>query len=132
MRWGKSGWNFEKSCAPRQDRYAYGMEHKILLTTTETVTGKDISQTLGVVKGNTIRARHLGSDIGAGLKSLFGGEIKGYVKALTAARDEAEKRMIEEAQSLGADAIVGVRYATSQIMDGAAEILVFGTAVKLR
>ena len=108
------------------------MEKDILLSTTEAITGKDISRTLGVVKGNTIRARHLGSDIGAGLKSLFGGEIKGYVKALAAAREEAEKRMLEEAHTLGADAVVGVRYATSQIMDGAAEILVFGTAVKLR
>lgn len=100
-------------------------------TTTEAVPGRQVVQILGVVKGNTIRTRHLGSDIAAGLKSLIGGEIKGYVKALTAAREEAGARMLAEAEALGADAVVCVRYSTSQIMDGAAEILVYGTAVKL-
>jgi len=108
------------------------MEKQIIITTTETITGREIAATLGLVKGNTIRARHIGSDIGAGLKSLVGGEIRGYVKAMQEAREEATKRMQDEATALGADAVVGVRYATSQIMNGAAEILVYGTAVTLR
>jgi uncharacterized protein YbjQ (UPF0145 family) len=103
----------------------------ILLSTTETVAGRQITKTLGLVKGNTIRTRHVGSDIVAGLKSLVGGEIKGYVIALTAAREEATERMVKEAEAIGADAIVSVRYATSQIMNGGAEILAYGTAVKL-
>ena len=104
----------------------------ILITTTETIAGREIAEVLGMVKGNTIRARHVGSDIGATLKSLVGGEIRGYVKAMTDAREEAEARMLEEARVLGADAVVAARYATSQVMAGAAEILVYGTAVKLR
>ncbi len=103
----------------------------MIITTTETIVGKNIVETLGLVKGNTIRARHVGSDIGAGLKSLVGGEIKGYVKAMNDARDEAEKRMIEEAEKMGADAIVGVRFTSATIMSGSAEILAYGTAVKL-
>ena len=105
---------------------------RIILTTTEGIAGREVAETLGLVKGSTIRSRHLGSDIAAGLKSLVGGEIKGYVKALSDAREEAEARMLEEAEVLGADAIVCVRYATSQVMAGAAEILAYGTAVKLR
>lgn len=108
------------------------MEPNMVLTTMESVPGREISEALGVVRGNTIRARHVGSDIGASLKSIIGGEIKGYVKALSAARDEATARMVGEATSLGADAIVGVRYSTSQVMAGAAEIMAYGTAVKLR
>lgn len=107
------------------------MEQKYIVST-ESIHGKEISETLGLVRGNTIRARHLGSDIGAGLKSLIGGEIRGYVKALRAAREEAESRMVAEAEALGADGIVSVRFATSQVMGNAAEILVYGTAVKLR
>ncbi len=102
------------------------------MTTTFDVPGREVSEVLGIVRGNTIRARHIGSDIGAGLKSLLGGEIKGYVKAMTAAREEAVERMVAEAESLGADAIVGVRLTGSQIMAGAAEILAYGTAVKLK
>lgn len=104
----------------------------LILSTTEQVPGREVSLILGLVRGNTIRARHLGSDIGAGLKSLVGGEIRGYVKAMSDARDEAEARMLKEAQELGADAIIGIRFTTSQVMTGAAEILVYGTAVKLR
>lgn len=104
----------------------------MILSTTETIAGREITEVLGVVKGNTIRARHLGSDIGAKLKSLIGGEIRGYVKAVTEAREEAEARMIAEAQKVNADAVVGMRFTTSQVMDGAAEILAFGTAVKLK
>jgi uncharacterized protein YbjQ (UPF0145 family) len=104
----------------------------IIVSTTEGVANREIAETLGLVKGNTIRARHVGSDIVSGLKSIVGGEIVGYVKALSAAREEAEARMLAEAEVLGADAVVSVRYATSQVMAGAAEILVYGTAVKLR
>lgn len=108
------------------------MEKNILITNTETVPGKEVVTILGVVKGNTIRARHIGSDIGAGLKSIIGGEIKGYVKAMTDAREEALARMLEEARALGADAVISVRFATSAVMAGAAEILVYGTAVTLK
>lgn len=108
------------------------MERQIILTTTENVQGREIAEVLGLVKGNTIRARHLGSDIGAGLKSLVGGEIKGYVKAMTESREEALVRMLADAEARGADAVVALRFTTSQIMAGAAEILVYGTAVKLR
>lgn len=103
----------------------------MIITTTENIAGKNVVEVLGVVRGNTIRARHIGSDIAAGLKSLVGGEIKGYVKMITDARNEAEDRMKKEAEALGADAIIMTRYSTSQVMDTAAEILVYGTAVKL-
>lgn len=112
--------------------YNKKMNNEILITTTDTVPEKEIVEILGLVRGNTIRSRHLGSDIGAGLRSLVGGEVKGYVKAMTVAREEALQRAIEEAEKLGADAIVSTRFTTSQIMAGAAEILVYGTAVKLR
>ncbi len=104
----------------------------MIITTTEQVAGREVAQVLGLVKGNTIQTRHIGSDIVAGLKSLIGGEIKSYVKAFTAAREEATARMVAEAQALGADAVVCARYSTSQIMAGGAEILAYGTAVKLR
>lgn len=105
---------------------------KDYITTTESIAGREITEILGTVKGNTIRARHLGSDIGASLKTLIGGEIRGYVKALQDAREEAEDRMVAEADKLGADAIIMTRYSTSQVMKNAAEILVYGTAVKLK
>lgn len=108
------------------------MEKNIIVTTTENIPGYEVVEVLGVVQGNTIRARHLGSDIMAGLKSLIGGEIKGYVQALSDARDEARERMIKDAESMNADAIIMTRYTTSQVMAGAAEILAYGTAVKLR
>lgn len=108
------------------------MTKNIIIVTTESISGKEIVEVLGLVKGNTIQTRHIGSDIVAGLKSLIGGEIKGYVKAFTLAREEATNRMLAEACELGADAIVCVRYSTSQIMNGGAEILAYGTAVKLQ
>lgn len=101
------------------------------MSTTETIPNREIAEVLGLVRGNTIRARHIGSDIGASLKSLVGGEIKGYVTAMSDSREEALRRMQQEARSLGADAIVAVRFTTSQIMSGAAEIMVYGTAVRL-
>ncbi len=104
----------------------------IIITTTELVAGREVVETLGLVKGNTIYTRHIGSDIVASLRSVIGGEIKGYVKAFVSARDEATKRMLLEAEGLGADAIVCMRYSTSQVAGGGAEILAYGTAVKLR
>lgn len=104
----------------------------IIIATTEHIAGTEIVETLGLVRGNTIRSRHVGSDIAAGLKGLVGGEIRGYVKVMSDAREEATARMAEDAERLGADAIVGVRFASAQVMAGAAEILAYGTAVKLR
>jgi uncharacterized protein YbjQ (UPF0145 family) len=108
------------------------MEREIFITTSEQIAGREISETLGLVKGATIQTRHIGSHILAGLMTIVGGEVRGYVKAIATAREEATARMIEEAVSLGADAIICTRYSTSQIMSGGAEILVYGTAVKLR
>nr|WP_228517795.1 YbjQ family protein [Aliidiomarina indica] len=104
----------------------------ILIATTETIVGEDIAETLGVVRGNTIRARHLGRDILAALRNLVGGELHDYTKLMAEAREQSIDRMMDEARTLGADAIVGVRFSTSVIAQSAAEILVFGTAVKLR
>ncbi len=102
----------------------------MIITTTETVTGRDIIKNFGVVIGNTIRARHVGKDIAAGLRSLVGGEITEYTGMLAESREQAIQRMIEKAEELGADAIVGVRFQTSMIMQTTAELLVYGTAVK--
>lgn len=104
----------------------------MIIATTETIAGKEIVEVLGLVRGNTIRARHIGSDIVAGLKGVVGGEIKSYVIAMTEAREEALQRMVQEAEAVGADAIVTVRFSTSNVMAGAAEVLAYGTAVKLR
>ncbi len=101
----------------------------MLLSTTDTICGKTITRHLGLVRGNTIRARHLGKDILAGLRNLVGGEIAEYTKLLGESREQAIDRMIEEAQKLGANAIVGVRFSTSEVMTHAAEILAYGTAV---
>jgi uncharacterized protein YbjQ (UPF0145 family) len=104
----------------------------MLLVTTETVEGRKIEETLGLVRGNTIRARNLGRDIMAGLRNVVGGEIKDYTVMLSQARDQALARMVKEAEKLGANAVVGVRFTTSQTMAGAAEILAYGTAVRLK
>lgn len=108
------------------------MNTSLLITTSEHITGREIGTVLGLVKGSTIRSRHIGRDITAGLKSIVGGEMKGYVTALNDARTEATDRMVAEALQLGADAIIATRYTTSQIMAGAAEILVYGTAVTFK
>jgi uncharacterized protein YbjQ (UPF0145 family) len=104
----------------------------MLISTTEAIAGREIAQVLGLVKGNTVQTRHIGSHIVAGLMSIIGGEVTGYVKAITTAREEATDRMLSEAHALGADAVICMRYSTSQIMNGAAEILAYGTAVKLK
>jgi len=103
----------------------------MLLITTETIKGREISEVLGLVRGNTIRARHMGRDIMAGLRNIVGGEIKEYTRMLSQARNQAVERMVKEAEELGADAVIGMRFTTSQTMSGAAEILAYGTAVKL-
>ena len=101
----------------------------MILATTPTITGKRIVVTHGLVRGNTIRARHVGRDIGALFKNLVGGEIKAYGKLLEDSREEALMRMMEDAQKMGANAVVSVRIATSVVMAGAAEMLAYGTAV---
>ena len=99
--------------------------------TTETIAGKEITESLGMVRGSTVRARNIGRDIFAGLKNIVGGEISEYTKLLADSREEATARMIKDAESLGANAVVNVRYTTSAVSQGAAEILAFGTAVKI-
>ena len=96
----------------------------MIFTTSDNIPGREIKETLGLVKGNTIRAKHIGKDILAALRNIVGGEIKEYTEALNEARESAVKRMIEEAGKLGADAIVCIRFTTSQVMSGAAELLV--------
>lgn len=103
----------------------------MLITTSESIPGKNISQILGVARGNTVRARNIGSDIAAGLKNIVGGEVRGYVKLMSDAREEALQRMIQEAEKMGADAVITVRFVTAQIMQGSAELLAYGTAVKI-
>jgi uncharacterized protein YbjQ (UPF0145 family) len=104
----------------------------MIIVNTDCIEGKKIIKTLGLVKGNTIRARWVGRDIMAGLKQLVGGELKGYTQMMTDAREQAVKRMMEEAKKLKADAIINVRFTSAQVMQNAAEILVYGTAVKIR
>ena len=104
----------------------------MILTTQDELADYDIVETLGMVRGNTIRARHVGKDILAGLRTLVGGEIVEYTKMLAEAREQAIDRMIADAQAQGADAIVGVRFTTAPVMAGAAELLAYGTAVRVR
>lgn len=103
----------------------------MLFTTTEQIMGKDYD-ILGLVKGATIQSKNIGKDFGAGLKSIVGGELKGYTEMMEEARDVAMQRMEEEARRLGADAIVCIRFSTSAIMQGAAEVMAYGTAVKFK
>lgn len=104
----------------------------MIYVNTETVQGKEIIESLGVVRGSTVRARNIGRDIFAGLKNIVGGEISEYTKLLADSREQAIKRMLDDAQRVGADAVVNVRFTTSQVMQGAAEMLAYGTAVKLK
>ncbi len=101
----------------------------MLLSTTDTIPGKTIVKHIGLVRGNTIRARHVGRDIMAWLKSLVGGEITEYTKLIAESREQAMDRMVEHGKDLGANAVVGLRFSTSEVTSGAAEILVYGTAV---
>tara|TARA_R110001592_G_scaffold21565_2_gene86716 strand:- start:4097 stop:4411 length:315 start_codon:yes stop_codon:yes gene_type:complete len=104
----------------------------MIFVTTATIQGKEIAETLGTVRGSTVRARNIGRDFFAGLKNIVGGEISEYTELLADAREQAIKRMLDDAQKIGADAIVNVRFTTSQVMQGAAEMLAYGTAVKFK
>jgi len=104
----------------------------MLLVTTEEIKGHDIKESLGVVKGEVVQSKNFGRDFMAGMKTIVGGEIKGYTEMIREARQIATKRMVDEAEAIGADAVVGVRYGSSAVMQGAAEIIVYGTAVKLK
>jgi uncharacterized protein YbjQ (UPF0145 family) len=103
----------------------------MVIVNTETVPGRKVTKMLGIVQGNTIRAKHVGRDLTAGLKNLVGGELKGYTELLTESRRQAIERMIAQGNELGADAIVNVRFSTSAVTAGAAEMFAYGTAVKL-
>ena len=104
----------------------------MIITNTETVPDLEVAEILGMVRGNSVRAKHIGRDIMAGLKSIVGGEIKGYTELLADAREEASKRMIKEAETLGADAVLNVRFVTSMVASTMSEMLAYGTAVKLQ
>ena len=103
----------------------------MIVTTLAEVPGKKITKVLGLARGNTIRARHIGKDIRAGLRGVVGGEVSEYTKLFAESREQALDRMVQEAESLGADAVLGVRFATSMVMSAAAELMVYGTAVVL-
>ncbi len=108
-----------------------GSSHDVTLSNTESIPGKTIVEFYGVVSGNTVRAKHIGRDIMAGLKNIVGGELVGYTELLQDSRQEAVERMIEQARSVGANAVVNVRFATSSISQGAAELFAYGTAVRV-
>lgn len=104
----------------------------MLLSTTYDLAGFEIIETLDIVRGSTVRARHVGRDIMAGLKNVVGGEIRSYTELMSDAREQAIARMIADAEDLGADAVLGVRFMTAAVMSGASEILAFGTAVRIK
>ncbi len=103
----------------------------MILSNTETIPGKTIRELYGIVTGSTVRAKHVGRDIMAGLKNIVGGELTGYTELLNEARTEAVERMKQQAQSVGANAVVNVRFSTSSVAQGAAELFAYGTAVKV-
>ena len=103
----------------------------MIITTSDQVEGKTIARTLGLVKGSSIRARHLGRDIMAGLRGMVGGEITEYTKMMAESREQAIQRMVEDAEKQGANAIIGMRFTTSMVMQNASEILAYGTGVVL-
>ncbi|WP_299219482.1 YbjQ family protein [uncultured Aquimarina sp.] len=104
----------------------------MVTSTTETIPNKEVIQILGIARGSTVRARNIGRDVFAGLKNIIGGEIEEYTKLQAQSREQAMQRMNQDAQRLGADAVVNVRLTTSMVMQGASEILAYGTAVKLK
>ncbi|MEC9344514.1 MAG: YbjQ family protein [Pseudomonadota bacterium] len=103
----------------------------MLTVTTDSIAGHEVVETLGLVRGNTIRARHIGADIAAAFRTVVGGEIPEYTRMMAGAREQALDRMVAEARSIGADAVVEMRITTSTVMKGAAEIVCYGTAVRL-
>ena len=104
----------------------------MIITTTGQIEGKAITKTIGLVKGSTIRARHLGRDFMAGLRGMVGGEVTEYTKMMAEAREQALQRMVEDAEKQGANAIIGMRFTTSMVMQSASEILAYGTGVVLK
>ena len=104
----------------------------MIITTTDNIPGKEITETLGLVRGTSVRARHLGRDIGAALKGLVGGELTEYTKLVAESREQAIDRMSQEAEARGANAIVAMRFATSEVVKAAAEVMAYGTAVVFR
>lgn len=104
----------------------------MIVTTTEELPGREIKEVIGVVFGSCVQTKHLGKDIGAGLRSMVGGEARGYTELMEEARRTAMQRMIDDAEKISADAVVGMRYATAQTMSGAAELIAFGTGVKIK
>lgn len=104
----------------------------IILTNLETVPGRTIIEHYGLVSGSTVRAKHVGRDIAASLKNIVGGELKGYTELLKESREEAVRRMVEQAKALGANAVVNIRFSTSSITQGAAELYAYGTAVRVQ
>jgi uncharacterized protein YbjQ (UPF0145 family) len=104
----------------------------MIVTNIEEVPGMKITRHLGMVQGNTVRSKHAGRDLMAGFKNLVGGELKGYTELLTESREEATQRMIEQARSIGANAVVNVRFSTSSVTAGASELFVYGTAVVVK
>ena len=105
---------------------------EIIISTIDYIPGREVSEILGIARGSTVRARNIGRDIFAGLKNIVGGEIEEYTKLQAQSREQALQRVVEDAEKLGADAVINIRMTTSVIMQGAAEILVYGTAVKLK
>ena len=103
----------------------------MIISTTDRIEGQNIVRVFGIVRGNSVRARHVGRDFMAGIRNIVGGEVQEYTKLLAESREEAVQRMIERAQTMGANAIVGTRFVTSSIAQGAAEMLAYGTAVRL-
>ena len=102
----------------------------MMVATTEKLPGREVKEVLGVVFGSCVQTKHLGKDIGAGFRSMVGGEARGYTELMEESRRTAMQRMIKDAEKIGADAVIGMRYATAQTMQGAAELIAFGTAVK--
>jgi uncharacterized protein YbjQ (UPF0145 family) len=103
----------------------------MFVTNTDTVAGRETIETIGLVRGNTVRARNIGRDFTQGIRNITGGELKGYTTLMSEAREEAVERMVAHAEELGADAVVNVRFITAEVTQGAAEILAYGTAVRL-
>ena len=108
------------------------MNDEIILSTTDFIPGKEIVEVIDVARGNTVRARNIGRDISAVFRNLVGGEIPEYTKLIASAREEALNRMVADAERIGADGVINVRFTTSMLMQGCAEILAYGTAVKLK
>jgi uncharacterized protein YbjQ (UPF0145 family) len=125
MRWSGSGPEGQETISSTRE------ERAVILSNTDSVPGKTIRESYGVVTGSTVRAKHIGRDIMAGLKNLVGGELKGYTELLHEARGQALERMIEQAHYTGANAVVNVRFSTSSVAQGAAELFAYGTAVRV-